>query len=242
MDKIMSKKIRCLVVDDEPLAIKLLEKHIQQFSQLELVASCWNAVQAFEILKTKEIDLIFLDIQMPGLNGIEFVKSLQHPPAIIFTTAYREYAVESYELDVVDYLLKPITFNRFFKSINKFFDKNNNKEITSSSSPLTAEAAESFIYVNTNRRFVKIQFEKVWYVESLKDYVRIHTEEQKIMTKDKISEFEKKLPDYFIRIHRSFIINIKKITAFTQHDIEINGEEIPIGISYKKEVIAFLKK
>jgi len=238
----MSKKIRCLVVDDEPLAIKLLEKHIQQFSQLELVASCWNAVQAFEILKTKEIDLIFLDIQMPGLNGIEFVKSLQHPPAIIFTTAYREYAVESYELDVVDYLLKPITFNRFFKSINKFFDKNNNKEITSSSSPLTAEAAESFIYVNTNRRFVKIQFEKVWYVESLKDYVRIHTEEQKIMTKDKISEFEKKLPDYFIRIHRSFIINTKKITAFTQHDIEINGEEIPIGISYKKEVIAFLKK
>ncbi len=236
----MSKKIKCLIVDDEPLAIGLLEKHILQFSQLELVTSCWNAVQAFELLKENEIDLIFLDIQMPGLTGIDFIKSLQQPPAIIFTTAYREYAVESYELDVVDYLLKPITLNRFFKSINKFFDRLDHKKSTSLSQ---SEATEDlFIYVNTNRRFVKILFDKVLFVESIKDYVRIHTLEQQIMTKDKISEFEKKLPDTFIRIHRSFIVNTKKIKAFSQHDIEVNGTEIPIGISYKKEVMAFLKK
>ncbi|MGB0524004.1 MAG: LytR/AlgR family response regulator transcription factor, partial [Flammeovirgaceae bacterium] len=164
----MSKMINCLVVDDEPLAAGLLEKHIQQFAQLHLVASCWNAIQAFEILKKERIDLIFLDIQMPGLNGIEFVKSLQNPPSIIFTTAYRDYAVESYELDVVDYLLKPITINRFFKSINKYFDK-----IAANPTPKQVMAIDAqpapFIYVNTNRKYVKIEFNKVLYIESLKD-------------------------------------------------------------------------
>ena len=236
----MSKKIKCLLVDDEPLAITVLEKHIQQFSRLEIVGSCWNAVQAFELLKEQRVDLIFLDIQMPGLTGIEFVKSLQQPPAIIFTTAYRDYAVESYELDVIDYLVKPITLDRFFKSINKFFDRLDSKTPTTAVTADTDE--ELFIYVNTNRRFVKVIFKEVLFIESLKDYIRIHTLEQKIMTKDKISEFEKKLSATFIRVHRSYIVNTKKIAAFTQHDIEINGTEIPIGISYKKEVLAFLKK
>ena len=191
----MSKKIKCLLVDDEPLAITVLEKHIQQFSRLEIVGSCWNAVQAFELLKEQRVDLIFLDIQMPGLTGIEFVKSLQQPPAIIFTTAYRDYAVESYELDVIDYLVKPITLDRFFKSINKFFDRLDSKTPTTAVTADTDE--ELFIYVNTNRRFVKVIFKEVLFIESLKDYIRIHTLEQKIMTKDKISEFEKKTIRHF---------------------------------------------
>jgi len=240
----MSEKVKCLVVDDEPLAAGLLEKHIQQIPQLQLVASCWNALEAFNILKKESIDLIFLDIQMPVLNGIEFVKSLPNPPSIIFTTAYRDYAVESYELEVVDYLLKPITFTRFFKSINKYLSRLEQKipnvpvpipTITSSSE------TEEFIYVNTNRKYVKVLFREVLYIESLKDYVRIHTKDQRITTKDKISEFIEKLPDHFLRVHRSFIVNTQQIKAYTVNDIEIGAAEIPIGVSYKKEVMVFLK-
>ncbi len=231
------KKIQCLVVDDEPLATELLTKHIDQFPQLELVGSCWNAIEALDVIKTKTIDLIFLDIQMPGLTGIDLVRSMQQRPSIIFTTAYREYAVESYELDVVDYLLKPITIDRFFKSINKYLDTLEKPQAVSE----TKEDSASFIYVNTNRRHVKILFEDVLYVESLKDYVRIHTKSQRITTKDKISEFEKKLPSYFLRTHRSYVVNTKMITAFTTHDVEIEDTEIPIGISYKKEVLGFLQ-
>ncbi|MDH7447108.1 LytR/AlgR family response regulator transcription factor [Aquimarina sp. 2201CG14-23] len=238
----MKKKINCLIVDDEPLALDLLERHIKHFSQLELIASCWNAIEAFEVLKKESIDLIFLDIQMPGITGIEFVKSLQNPPSIIFTTAYRDYAVESYELDVIDYLLKPITMDRFFKSINKYFDKIEGPQLLQRDIEQIKTTEDSFLYVNTNRKYVKVLFKKVLYVESLKDYVRIHIREQRIVTKDKISEFEKKLPNYFLRVHRSYIINTLEITAFTAHDIEIDGQEIPIGISYKKEVMAFLRK
>ncbi|WP_109298845.1 LytTR family DNA-binding domain-containing protein [Aquimarina sp. AU474] len=237
----MNKNINCLVVDDEPLAVGLLEKHIKRFSQLNLVATSWNALEAFEVLKTQSIDLIFLDIQMPGLSGIEFVKSLQHPPSVIFTTAYRDYAVESYELDVVDYLVKPITLDRFFKSINKYFDKLEHTPITYNEPKKIESIDESFIYVNTNRKYVKVLFEEILFVESLKDYIRIQTNDQKITTKDKISLFEKKLPNYFLRVHRSYIINSKKIKAYTSHDIEIAGTEIPIGISYKKQIMAFLQ-
>ncbi len=237
----MKKKINCLVVDDEPLAIGLLEKHIQQFSQLDLVATSWNALEAFEVLKTQPIDLVFLDIQMPGLNGIEFAKSLQHPPSIIFTTAYRDYAVESYELDVIDYLVKPITLDRFLKSINKYFDKLQNNPVSHTHPKEVITNDKRFIYVNTNRKHVKILFEEILFIESLKDYVRIQVNDQKIITKDKISIFEKKLPDYFLRVHRSYIINSKKIKAYTAHDIEISDIEIPIGISYKKQIMAFLR-
>ncbi|MEM6377620.1 MAG: response regulator transcription factor [Bacteroidota bacterium] len=236
------KKIKCLIVDDEPLAAGLIKKHLEQFSQFELVASCWNAMEAFEILKKDAIDLLFLDIQMPVLNGIDFVKSLKHPPKVIFVTAYRDYAVESYELDVVDYIVKPITFDRFFKAVNKFL---NQFEGPVTLSLKVSEAAESeqndFIYVNSNRKFIKVKFDEVLYIESLKDYIRIHLSDQKIMTKEKISDFIEKLPNHFIRIHRSFIINAQQVTAFTNHDVEINGQEIPIGISYKKMVFDFLK-
>lgn len=241
----MNTTIKCLVVDDEPLAAGLIEKHIQQIPQLDLVASCWNALEAFEILKKEQIDLIFLDIQMPILNGIEFVKSLPNPPSVIFTTAYRDYAVESYELEVVDYLLKPITFIRFFKSINKYLSRLEQDTLSAPKSVAintSSSESENFIYVNTNRKYVKVLFKEVLYIESLKDYVRIHTKDQRITTKDKISEFVEKLPNYFLRVHRSFIVNTQQIKAYTVNDIEIGDQEIPIGVSYKKEVMAFLRK
>ena len=228
------------MVDDEPLAIELLEGHIQQFAQLELVATCWNAIDAFEVVKNTKVDIIFLDIQMPGLSGIQFVKSLQNSPAIIFTTAYREYAVESYELDVIDYLLKPITMDRFFKSITKYFDTVRSSIIQKEVS-LTTVTEDEYMYVNTNRKYVKIVFKDVFYVESIKDYVRIHLENGTISTKDKISVFEQKVPSYFMRTHRSYMVNTHKITSYTMQEIEIGEIEIPIGISYKKEVIKKLQ-
>ena len=238
----LDEKVKCLVVDDEPLARGLLEKHIQSFSQLQLAGSCWNAIEAFEFLKKESIDLIFLDIQMPGISGISFLKSLQHPPAVIFTTAYRGYAVESYELNVVDYLLKPITMDRFLKSVNKYMNAIRPQPPKRESTLPSAMPSEQFIYVNANRKHIKIQFEEVEFIESLKDYVCIHCGNEKTITKDKISGFEKKLPDYFLRVHRSYIVNTKKITAYTSQDIEIEKKEIPIGISYKQSVMTFLQQ
>ena len=237
----MSRKINCIVVDDEPLAIELLERHIQQFAQLKLVATCWNAIEAFEIVKRTAVDIIFLDIQMPGLSGIQFVKSLQNPPAIIFTTAYREYAVESYELDVIDYMVKPITMDRFFKSITKYFDKIGNPVILKENTTIVP-LEDDYIFVNTNRKFVKIIFRDVLYVESIKDYVQIHLTDSRITTKDKISVFEQKVPSYFMRVHRSYIVNTQKIKSYTMQVLDIEKSEVPIGISYKKEVMRMLQQ
>lgn len=235
----MSDKVKCLIVDDEPLALQLIQSHIERLPQLEIVAACQNALEAFDLLKKEQIDLVFLDIQMPVLTGIEFVKSLQHPPSIIFTTAYREYAVESYELEVVDYLLKPITFTRFFKAINKYINQNKvpqASQVIPQAAPTAETSEDSFLYVNANKKRIKVLFQEVEYIESLKDYIRIHQASGSITTKEKISEFEQKLPPYFLRIHRSFIVNTKQITAYTAHDVEIKDKEIPIGGSYKKEV------
>ena len=236
----MTASIPCLVVDDEPLAAELIEQYIKKVPQLTCVGSCWNALEAFEILKRQPVDLIFLDIQMPELSGIEFVQSLPHPPRIIFTTAYRDYAVESYELDVVDYLLKPITFSRFFKAVNKYLDSRESSIPTSSKPTFGTDVEDTFLFVNAQRKRIKIVFEDVSFLESTKDYVQIYLPEKRISTKDTITEFEKKLPSYFLRVHRSFIVNTRKITAFNAQDIEVGGHEIPIGISYKKEVMAYL--
>lgn len=229
-------KTRCLIIDDEPLAISLIQDHALKFSNLEVIATCNNAMEGFEILKSQKIDLIFLDIQMPMLTGIEFLKALSNPPKVIFTTAYREYAIESYELDIVDYLLKPISFDRFFKAINKYFKLVEKKKSVVISTN-TKDETLGFIYVNMNKKHYKVLFKDILYAESLKDYIRIHINNSTITTKDKISNFKKKLPSYFLRTHRSYIVNSNKITAFTAQDVEIGKLEIPIGISYKKTVI-----
>ena len=233
----MSNKIRCMIVDDEPLAVELLSTHVDKIDQLELVATANNPIEAIGLLKEHQIDLLFLDIQMPVLTGIELVKALQNKPDVIFTTAYREYAVESYELDVVDYLMKPITFVRFVQSVNKYIDKKSDHQKEEKSSITQSES----IYVNVNRRYVKVIFEDINYIESVKDYIHIHTINDTVITKETITNFETKLPNQFLRIHRSFIVNRSKITAFTSHDIEIGSKEIPIGGSYRDEILRQLK-
>lgn len=244
-------KIKCLIIDDEPLAIKVIKRHVEQVPTLDLVATMQNPLDAIEFLKDQSIDLIFLDIQMPVLTGMEFVKSLPKPPGIIFTTAYRNYAVESYELNVVDYLLKPITFSRFLQAVNKFMDQKGSvraSEVPPSSAQealpteVGSETISEYLYVNSNKKYIKVIFDHISHIESIKDYIRIHTEGKNIITKDTISGFAKKLPRYFLRIHRSYIVNTKKITAFTALDVEINKLELPIGNSYKAEVMERLKE
>jgi len=232
------KKIRCLLVDDEPLAISLLQKHVKQLDFLEVTATCPNALKALEVLKKSEIDLMFLDIRMPAISGIDFLKMLHHPPKVIITTAYREYALDGYDLDIVDYLLKPITFDRFFKAIERYM-RNDNLTVPSSTSLTDAQAA---LYIKSAHKNVRLNPDDILYMESMKDYVKICTAEGTITTKYKISDMDAQLTGKgFLRVHRSFIINMKHLTAFTASDVEIGKIEIPIGESYKELVFKTLK-
>lgn len=233
-------KVRCLLVDDEPLAIQLVKNHLDQLELFEVVATCSNAIKALEVLRSQTIDLMFLDIKMPQLTGIDFLKTLKNPPAVIITTAYREFALDGYDLDIVDYLLKPITFDRFFKSLDRYLRMVQTPQNSSSSAAVNSVA--QFIYIKAGTKFHKLYADDILYVESLKDYVIIHCTQQKLHAKYKISDMELELqPFNFLRIHRSFIVNPKKITAFTVNDIEIGTQEIPIGTNYKEYVFKTLQ-
>jgi DNA-binding LytR/AlgR family response regulator len=225
--------MKCIIVDDEPLAIEIIESYVDRLDDLEVVATCNNAIKAFEILQKEEVDLMFLDIQMPKLTGIDFVKTLKNPPKIILTTAYRDYALESYELDVVDYLLKPISFDRFLVALQKAY-KNDKAELNFS----TSDVGEEYIYLKADKKMVKVMLRDILYIESLKDYIRVSTAEKDVITHQKISYLEEKLPDdLFIRIHRSFIVPLKKIESYSSSTIEVPGKELPIGRLYKNNVL-----
>ncbi|WP_413667991.1 LytR/AlgR family response regulator transcription factor [Mucilaginibacter sp. Mucisp86] len=229
------KKIRCLLVDDEPLAISLLQNHIRQLDFLEVATTCPNALKAVEVLKNTTIDLLFLDIRMPAISGIDFLKTLHHPPKVILTTAYREYALEGYDLDIVDYLLKPITFERFFKAVERYLRTH---ELPSSASEILPDS----ICIKSGSKNIRLQTDNILYIESLKDYVKIVTTGETLQAKYRISDLETELtPKGFLRIHRSFIVNPQKVTAFTANDVEIGKTELPIGESYKATVMKLLK-
>lgn len=225
-------KIKCLIVDDEPLAIRLIENHISKIEVLEVIATANNAMKAFEILNRQQIDLLFLDIKMPNITGIDFLKSIKNPPKTIFTTAYRDFAIESYELEVVDYLLKPITFERFFKSVERVL----RESAVSKAQIIENKNDDEYILLKSAGKNHKIILNDITYVESIKDYVKIHkTDGTSVTSKYKIGNLEEELPEKdFVRIHRSFIINKNKITAFSSTDIEISGIELPIGASFKE--------
>lgn len=232
-------KIKCLAVDDEPLALRVIESHIEKLSDVELVAKCSNAIQAFEVLKNKPVDLVFLDIQMPELTGIEFLKSLKDPPLIIFTTAYRNYAIEAFDLDVLDYLLKPISFDRFLKAINKYYDRREGK-ITEAPKNLNVDNRQQkdHIFVKKNKTMVKVPFNEICYIESMKDYVKIHTTGETHFVKHQISALEEELPDdRFLRVHKSFIVPVDKISTISPTSIGIGEDKIPIGRNYKEYVL-----
>jgi DNA-binding LytR/AlgR family response regulator len=231
-------KIKCLVIDDEPLARKLMISHISKIESLELAGECTNAIEAGNFLRTSKVDLLFLDIQMPEINGLQFIGTLKNPPAIILTTAYRDFAPEAFDLDVVDYLLKPISFERFSKSVNKYFDKRLEGK---TSDVLDPNKSSAFIYLKADRKNHKILLKEIIYIESLDDYVKVHLKEVTLVTRENISSLEATLPTgIFVRIHRSFIINTHYVSAISSDSIEIKGKELPIGRAFKKSALALL--
>lgn len=222
----------CYIIDDEPLAIDVVEEHLKKLDQFNIVGKSTDPVAAFVAIKNLRVDLLFVDIEMPGFNGLELVRSMKNRPEIIITTAYREFAVEGFELSILDYLVKPIAFDRFMKAIDKFLEKKvdiKQKEDT--------RGANS-ILVRANRKLVKIDLSTILYVEGLKDYVKIvlNTNET-LMTKESIGNFHKHLNDQFIRIHKSFVVALDKITAITSYDVELGNIELPIGRKYKDDLI-----
>jgi DNA-binding LytR/AlgR family response regulator len=230
-------QLKCLVIDDEPLAQDVIENYLKNFSFIKLIAKCDNALIALEWMRKQKIDLIFLDVSMPFISGMDFIRTLQNPPAIILTTAHKEFAVESYELNVMDYLLKPISFDRFLKAISKL-----NINVPEIIKPVISNESDAFIYVKSEKKNVKILFRDILFVESLKDYIKIHTTDKTIITQVPISAIEQRLPDNFLRVHRSFIIARDKITAYTRHDLEIGRLQIPIGRNYKTIVQRIFSK
>ncbi len=233
--------IKTLIVDDEPLALEILESYIGQLNELELVAKCNNALEANQYLSSNPVDLMFLDIEMPVLRGTEFVKLLSNPPALVFTTAYPEFAVQGFELNALDYLLKPISFDRFIKAVNKF------TSLVASNKQASANSNADFIFVKADKKLVKVNFNEIVYIEGLKDYVIIHTPLTRIVTLQTMKSLEEKLPqDIFIRAHRSFIVNLDQITTIQNSTIEVmtKGQikEIPIGNNYKDEIESMVEK
>jgi len=234
------KNIRCLIVDDEPPAREVIRRYIEQLPMLELAGECANAIDAIRMLQRNHIDLIFLDIRMPQLNGNELLKVVKNPPPVIFTTAHAEYAVEGYELDVVDYLLKPIRFDRFIKAVNKIIQVNGHRSIEADP-PAEEEKRDSFVYFRCDRKMVKVMLNDIMYIESMKDYVKIYTSSGMLMTKQSITSVEAMLPEReFIRAHRSYIVSLGKIKTFTNELIGVGKTEIPIGKLFRNNVIKLL--
>ena len=222
----MKHKLKCVIVDDEPIALEILTSYIDKTSQLELIKSCKNAAEALVFMQENTADIFFLDINMPEITGLSLAKIIDKKAKVIFTTAYREYAVDGFNLQAVDYLLKPISYDRFLQAIQKIIPSK------------TAEKKVDFMFVRSERKMVKINFDTILYIESLSDYVKIITPQKTIVTRENISSLEEKLAhDNFIRIHRSYIVSITKMTSYTNEFIEIENKALPISRSYKESVL-----
>lgn len=236
--------ITCLIVDDEPLARNLLKEYVSKVAYMELKGTCSSALEAIEFLRHQTVDMLFLDIQMPDLTGISFLKALQKKPLVVFTTAYSEYALESYDLDVVDYLLKPVTFERFMRAVEKVSQRMISGPIVSPTIETTHSVeSPSFIFVKDGTKLVKVNWDDILYIEGLKDYVTIHTPEQKIITLQRLKVLETQLPaDKFIRIHNSYIVSVKAINVIFKNEVQIGKMLLPISDSYKKSFKEFVEK
>jgi DNA-binding LytR/AlgR family response regulator len=234
--------IRCLAVDDEMLALDLLEDNIKKVPFLELVQSCRSAPEAMEVLRNKPIDLLFLDIQMPDITGIQLLRSLHHKPMVIFTTAFSKYATEGFELDVIDYLLKPYAFERFLKAVNKAHEYMNMRDHAANQpGQREAAAAPAFLFVKADYKLYKINLKDIQYVEGLKDYVKIYAGDKPIVTQMSMKAIEEKLPSHdFIRVHRSFIVAFDKIDFIQKHMLTIGKKEIPVSEHYRDELFKII--
>lgn len=241
-------RLRCLIVDDEPLALDILENYIQRVPSLQLVRRCANALEAYDFLQAESVDLIFLDIHMPELTGIDFLKALSRRPQVVFTTAYSNYALEGFNLDVTDYLIKPIAFDRFLKAVDKAVKLRAGSEPSagprpSAEGPSPAAPGEDGVFVKADGRMVKIRFEDVLYVESMKDYVQIHTAERRVVTHHTMKGMDKALPgERFLRIHRSFIVAVDRIEAVDGNQVLIGGRWLPVGANHRDDLMAWVQR
>lgn len=231
--------IKCLIIDDEQFARKLIASHLSKVDGFELAGECKNALDAANFLRNMNVDLIFLDIQMPEVSGLKFINTIKHPPAVIFTTAHRDFAAEAFEIDAIDYLIKPISLERFLMAVNKYMDR-----VVDQSNAIentTNKSIETFLYFKSDRKTIKLPIQGIQYVESLDDYVKIHTVDKVWMTREKIGSLEATLPSPgFIRIHRSFIINTQYLTAFTGECVFLGELELPFGRAFKRAALKTL--
>lgn len=230
-------KLRCLLIDDEPPALNLLQSYIGEISGLEVVGLCSNAVEAINLLHRNAVDVMFLDIKMPKIIGTQFLRNLSHPPKVIFVTAYRDYAVEGFELDAVDYLVKPVSFERFLKAIDRL--KRGSEHQSMTEQKLYKPNPDAFVYVKADREMQKVFVNEILYIESWKDYVRLYfTTGKYLLIKQPISAMENLLSQHnFMRVHRSFIVSVNKISGYNGMSVRLGGTEIPIGRLYKQSVI-----
>ena len=237
----MSNKISCIIVDDEPIARGIIEMYLEKLNNVNLLKSCKNAMEAFDVVNSEQVDLIFLDINMPEVSGLSLAKSIDKKTKIIFTTAYREYALEGFDVQAVDYLLKPISFDRFLKAMQQFFDVTASK--VNESEGQAFAVANDFIFVRSDRKMVRVNFDEILYVESLSDYIKIHIVSKVIVTRETITNIEAKLPvTQFLRTHRSYIVSLKSIASYTNEFVEIGKKAVPISRSYKEIVLKKLSE
>lgn len=225
-------RLKCIIVDDEPLAQEVLEKYLENIRELELVTKCSNALEAFEVLNHETIDLMFLDISMPVISGLDFLRSLRKAPAVIITTAHPDFALQGYELDVVDYLVKPVSLERFIKAVNKGIDRVRQQQ------PTEKPNRPDYMFVKSDQKLIRINFDDIDYIEGMKDYVKIFTREKMIVTLHTMKFFESSLPaESFIRIHKSYIVNARSIKSIAGNELELRQIRLPIGSSYKDNLM-----
>lgn len=221
--------IRCIAVDDEPLALEIMEDYAKKSSALQLVQKFTRASDALKFLQEEKVDLILLDIKMPDIDGIQLVKSLKNPPLIIFTSAYEQYALDGYNLDVIDYLLKPIPFERFLKSVTKV-----QEYMSTQAKPVETTKLNDYIFIKTEYKIIKINLEDILFIEALKDYTKIYTQNQPVLTLRSLKSFETKLPpEKFIRVHRSYLVSLDKINSVERNTVMIANQPIPISEGYR---------
>lgn len=229
--------IRCIAIDDEPLALEVISRFAEKIPEIELLETFANPIEATSFLRENPVDLLFLDIQMPDLTGMQFLESLSELPMIIFTTAYSEYAADSYEVNAIDYLLKPIPFDRFLKAVNKAIKEFQSKD------PEDANQQLEYLFIKSDTRYFKVNYDDIKFIEGMRDYVAVHTPKQRILTLMSMTRILERLPsDRFMRVHKSYIIGIKHIELVQNHRITIAGREIPISNSYREAFQAFVDK
>jgi len=237
----MSHDLCCVITDDEPIALEILEDYINMVPGLTLVAKCANAMETIAVLRSHHVDILFIDIQMPGISGVEFIRSLKNPPAVIFTTAYPNYAVEGFDLDATDYLLKPIPVDRFLKAVNKVFSKKNNAAAVADVAVPQA-AAKNLLFVKADQRLINVAYDDILFIEGLENYVRIHCKDRSIVSLNTMKSIEELLPDFpFLRIHRSYIVNLTKVDSVHNNIFNIGKRQLQVGKSYKKAIGEILK-